>query len=200
MKDAIFRGKFSPGEKIVEARVCKKLGASRSQVREALKDLEAEDFIRRTPHASAVVKLLSQEDIAQIYDILGALEGLSMRIAVPTITDEDLKQIEKLMENMEKNQDNGSRFFHFNFKFHTFLTGLGRNTRLIAFANSLRAQSSRMSAEGFYNPHQIRSSLSQHRAIFNAIKEGKPRKVENMIRQHYQKSKDRFLKHINRTI
>jgi DNA-binding GntR family transcriptional regulator len=200
IKDAIIRCVYQPGEKIVEAQICKVLGVGRSRVREAFHQLEQEDFIQRIPNASPVVKKLSQKDISQIWDLLGVLEGLSMRIATPTLSDKDIKQIEGLVEKMEQYQNSKFRMYDFNMKFHQFLTELGGNTRLISFVSNLREQARRMSLESFYNPQPIESSLREHRSILDAVKERQPLEAERLIREHYLTSKNRLLSYINNTL
>ena len=200
IKDSIIRGRYSAGEKIVEVKVCKDLGLGRSIVREALRHLEQEGFIDRIPHASPTVKGLSQRDIVQIYDLLGVLEGLSMRIATPTITDKDMKEIETLINRMEQKQNSALKIYQSNMTFHKLLTELGGNTRLIAFSNSLREQARRMSLQSFYNPEQIASSIVEHREILDAVKERKPKHVETLIREHYLSAKNRLIRHINATL
>jgi DNA-binding GntR family transcriptional regulator len=200
VKDAIIRGKIAPGEKIVEARLCRDLNVGRSHVREALRHLEQEEFIEIFPYAGAVVKELSQKDVAQIYDIMGALEGLSMRIAAPNISDEEIEKIDSLADAMEENQDNKFKLFYANFEFHQHLTALGGNTRLIAFMNRIREQTHRMGLQSFYNPEQVQASMIEHREIVNAIKERDPVKVEALIRNHYLTSKNRLIRYINNTL
>ena len=200
VKDAVIRGKISPGEKIVEARLCRDLKAGRSHVREALRHLEQEEFIEIIPHAGAVVKELSQKDVAQIYDLMGVLEGLSMRISTPNISEEEIEKIEGLAESMEKNLDNKFKLFHANFEFHQYLTALGGNTRLIAFMNRIREQTHRMGLQSFYNTEQVQASMIEHREIVTAVKERDPVKVENIIRNHYLTSKNRLIRYLNNTL
>lgn len=200
IKDAVIRGKIAPGERIVEAQICRDLKVGRSHVREALRHLEQEEFIEIIPHAGAVVKELSQKDVAQIYDLMGVLEGLSMRIATPNISDEEIERIESLANAMEKNVDNKFKLFNANFEFHQRLTALGGNTRLIAFMNRIREQTHRMGLQSFYNTEQIQASIIEHREIVNAVKERDPVKVENLIRNHYLTSKNRLIRYINNTL
>jgi len=200
VKDAIIRGRLAPGQKIVEAQLCRDLGVGRGKAREALMLLEQEEFVRRIPNASAVVKEVSQKDIAQIYDLLGVLEGLSMRIAAPTLTETQIRKIESLVLNMERQQKDKFKIADYNFKFHEYITELGGNTRLVSFVNLIRAQAGRMGLHSFYNPQQVRSSLVEHRKILNAVQERNPEKAEKHIRQHYLSAKNRLIQYINNTL
>ena len=102
IKDDIIRNRLTPGQRIVELQLAKDLQISRNKVREALRILEQEGFVEIIPNTGAVVKELSQKDIVQIYDLMGVLEGLSMRIATPIISREQIAEIEELVEKVQE--------------------------------------------------------------------------------------------------
>jgi DNA-binding GntR family transcriptional regulator len=199
LKNSVARGVFGPQQRLTEAALCKKYKVGRSLVREVLRHLEQEEFVRINPHVGAVVTELSQKDIEQIYDLMGVLEGLAMRVTTPIISPKEISTIENLVNKMER-ANNPFKFFQYNFEFHTFLDHLSGNERLIKFMTNLRAQASRISLRSFYDPGQIKASLREHRKILEAIKEIKPLRVENLIRDHYLLSKNRLIKHLNRSL
>jgi len=194
VKDAITQGKYKDGQKLVENKLCEDFGVGRNIIREALKQLNHEGFIKIVPFQGAFVSELTTKDIAQIYDILGVLEGLSMRIATPTITDEEIENISLLIEKVEQNQNNKFTLYESNLKFHQYMTELGKNQRLISFTEILRQQARRMSLASFYLPEQIAASILEHRNILEAIKERKPSEVERLIVEHYIVSRDLLIK------
>jgi DNA-binding GntR family transcriptional regulator len=199
LKKAIARGTFNPGQRLVEAQLCKRYEAGRSVIREALRYLEQDGFVRIIPNSGAIVTELSQRDAEQIYDLMGALEGLSMRVATPIINQKEVGKIERLVKKMEATV-NPFKFFQYNFEFHNYMDHLSGNDRLIKLMKNLRAQAHRISLRSFYNPGQIRASLIEHRKILEAIKEMDPVKVENLIRDHYLQSKNRLIKYMNRSL
>lgn len=199
MKKAIARGTFNPGQRLIEAQLCNRYKAGRSVIREALRHLEQEGFVKIIPNSGAIVTELSQKDVEQIYDLMGALEGLAMRVATPIMNQKEVAKLEKIVKNMEAT-NNPFRFFQYNFEFHTYMDQLSGNDRLIKLMKNLRAQAHRISLRSFYNPGQIRASLIEHRKILEAIKEMDPVKVENLIRDHYLQSKNRLMKYMNRSL
>ena len=86
-----------------------------------------------------------------------------------------------------------------NKEFHSFLTSLSENDRLIKFAENLRNHVRCFYFRGFYRPH-IQLASNEHRKIFEAIKEMKPAKVEQLIRAHYLNSKNRLVKYMNKSL
>lgn len=200
IKDLIVKDKLQARQRITETQVCQELNVGRSKVREALRHLEQEGFVEIIPNSGAIVKELSQKDIVQIYDIMGVLEGLSMRIATHMISEEEIQKIEELVIKMEENRDNKFLLSQYNMEFHTLLTQLGGNERLIEFMKNIREHTQRMRLQTFYNEEQVKASLREHRLILKAIKERKPIKVENVIRKHFLDSKNRLVKSLNSTL
>jgi DNA-binding GntR family transcriptional regulator len=197
VKARIASGTLRPGQRVVEAKLCRELNAGRAGVREALKQLAHEEFIELIPYRGAVVKEISQKDIAQIYDIMGALEGLALRVATPHITETQIASAEKIIDQMESNKHRAAKTFQLNLQFHEFLTRLGGNDRLLAMVNQIKdhADANRMGLQGFYNSEQFTMSIAEHRAILAAVKERKPEKVEKLVRKHYMDARDRLIKY-----
>lgn len=200
IKDAIIKSKLLPGQRIIEATLCKELGEGRSRVREALRYLAQEDFIQIIKHKGAIVKELSQKEIVQNYDIMGVLEGLAARIAVQTITDDEINEIESIIKDLEDHKEDRLKIFEYNANFHTLLTNLSKNDRLISILDSIYSLTRRSTLQSFYNQEQIRATIKEHREIFDAIKNREPIKVEALIREHYLSAKNRLLKTLNRTL
>ena len=69
IKNAIIQGDFKPGEHIAQESLTKKLGVSRTPVRDAIKRLEAEGLLITRPHCGAVVFQLDRNCLHEIYDI-----------------------------------------------------------------------------------------------------------------------------------
>jgi DNA-binding GntR family transcriptional regulator len=199
LKNEIARGTFVPGQRIVESALCERYQAGRTTVREVLRRLEQDGFVRIAQNAGATVTDVSQGDIEHIYDLMGVLEGLSVRTAAPFIAEMQTDQIESTLTRMESTTD-PFEFFEHNFEFHSILMSLSENSRLIKFMGNLRAQAQRMSLRSFFNPGQIAASISEHRRILEAIRARNAIKAENLVRHHYLLSKNRLIKYLNRSL
>src|SRR5580692_12491353 len=76
LKQEIIKGRLAPGQRIVEGFWAKKFGVAQTSVREAINLLISEGFATKASGRSARVTSYSEADIAQIYELRGALEGL----------------------------------------------------------------------------------------------------------------------------
>lgn len=199
LKREIGSGAILPGERLVEAQLCKRFAAGRGKIRDALKRLEHEGYIKITPYAGASAAVFTQKDVEQIYDLMGVLEGLSMLVATPTLSDEDIGRIESIIDQMESTEDK-TEFFRLNDQFHNLLSSLGENATLINFMEMLRGRARVMGLKSLHNPAQVNASIKDHRKIFEAIKALKSTSVEKLIRSHYLKSKKRLIRYLNKTL
>jgi DNA-binding GntR family transcriptional regulator len=75
LRDAILRGDFPPGGRLVEADLCRRMAVSRPSLREALRRLEAERLITIRPNRGPVVTELSWSEAREIYQVRALLEG-----------------------------------------------------------------------------------------------------------------------------
>src|SRR5688500_13415152 len=84
LRDLIVQGSLAPGSRIVETEIATRLGVSRTPVHEALQRLQQEGFVMGAPGAQQsrlTVAPLTQDDVHELLDIVGALEGLGARRA-----------------------------------------------------------------------------------------------------------------------
>jgi DNA-binding GntR family transcriptional regulator len=93
IRSAILAGMFQPGERLVEADLCKMLGVSRPSVREALRSLEAERLISIVPNRGPQIPVVSWEEAEQIYQVRALLEGEAAALCATRVGPEDLKRM-----------------------------------------------------------------------------------------------------------
>lgn len=90
LRTMILEGQLAPGRRIAEPKLCLELEISRTPLREALKVLASEGLVTLMPNRGAVVTEVTVEDIAELFEIMGALEGLVGRLAAARASDADL--------------------------------------------------------------------------------------------------------------
>src|ERR1043166_9019014 len=75
LRKAILSGRYDAGERLKERQLMESLGVSRTLLREALRQIEAEGLVTLVPNRGPVVSVLSYEDAEEIYEIRGILEA-----------------------------------------------------------------------------------------------------------------------------
>ena len=98
LRTAIVAGRFKPGDRLIEREMCELLGVSRASLREALRQLEAEELVKIVPHRGPVVSEVTVEEAEQLYDVRAMLEGLAARRFAETASDEDIAVLRKALK------------------------------------------------------------------------------------------------------
>jgi DNA-binding GntR family transcriptional regulator len=102
LRDAIIRGKLKPGDRLLEQKLATTLGIGQPTLREALRQLETQGFVRKIPQRGTYVTRLSAEDFRKILEVRMALESLAISSAASKLGAEDEKVLASLVEKMGK--------------------------------------------------------------------------------------------------
>lgn len=101
LREAIFSRRFAPGERLVERTLCEQLGVSRTVVREALRQLEAEGLVATQGQRGPAVARLTLDETAQIYEVRRALESLAARACARAGRPTTAKRLEAAFANLK---------------------------------------------------------------------------------------------------
>ena len=117
LRHAIYNGNLTPGERLLEGKLAEELGCSRVPLREALKDLEAEGLIVRTPYRGSMVAEVSLRFAQEIALVRATIEPLSFELAFDEIASRAtlLRQraaTAEMAENLAAGEDNQAINIH----------------------------------------------------------------------------------------
>ena len=105
MQHAIVEGDIPSGSKISEPELAKQYEISRSTLREALNRLEKCHLIERKANVGSRVVECSIDGLLEIYDVREALEGMACRQAALNMSDEEIVDMQKMLEQHASSQD-----------------------------------------------------------------------------------------------
>jgi DNA-binding GntR family transcriptional regulator len=94
LRGAIMTGDLRPGQKLIEADLCRDLDISRASLREALRALEAERLIELVPNRGPSVAKLGLEEIEDIHDLWALLTSEAVARFTELATAKDIAEIE----------------------------------------------------------------------------------------------------------
>jgi DNA-binding GntR family transcriptional regulator len=101
LRDAIESGVLEPGARLVEKELCEQLDVSRTSLREALRELQAEGMLEQTSTRSLTVSNLSPADAANAYQIRAVLEALVVGQFIALASDGEFKLLAKDGETLK---------------------------------------------------------------------------------------------------
>lgn len=113
LRELILRGVFTPGDRLGQEMLAKRLEASRMPVRAALQQLEREELVTIVPHSGAWVARMDAEQIDAIYRLREVIEPLVVRTSLPNLTPEQISRIHELGDRVDEVTEDLDRFDEF---------------------------------------------------------------------------------------
>src|SRR5450432_1169608 len=110
LREAIVTNILKPGTRLRADDLAKKLGVSKTPVREALRKLQAEDLITLQPGNALTVTSISEEQPREIYYTREALEGMAARLAAENAGQIELAKLRAIQEEMPRAAGNLRQF------------------------------------------------------------------------------------------
>lgn len=100
LRRRILAGHYPQGIKLQQEQIAAELGVSRSPVREALGQLEAEGLVVLTPQKGAQVSPISRDEIAELFELRLLVEPHLIALAIPQMTEADLNKATAIISEM----------------------------------------------------------------------------------------------------
>jgi DNA-binding GntR family transcriptional regulator len=100
LREAVLAGQLKPGERLVEQKLATRLGIGQPTLREALKELEFQGFVRKSPKKGTYVTELTSEDFGKIQEVRMALEVVAIEKAARNITNVAVRELESMVTTM----------------------------------------------------------------------------------------------------
>ena len=197
LKAEIIEGSLKPGTKLLENNIAKQLGISRTPIREALRELAAEGFVKMNPNQGVVVSNASVEDVQEVLQIRGVLEGLAARLATKMINEEEIKELEKYQKQMEyyTNKDDVLAFSEMDTEFHELILNICGNNRLIQIRKNLSDQAHRYQIRSLSVPGRLKYSLKEHQEVVEALKRKDAEQADRLSQKHIENVLANILAH-----
>ncbi len=189
LKQLILDNEIMPGAQMLELEAAARLGMSRTPVREAMVRLEQEGMVElRARHGMRVLPM-SAEALAEIYDILTALEGMAAELAARRgATVAELAELQQAVDEMEEAlaADDLRRWSDADARFHRLFVALAGNSRLAAMVEQVSDQAHRARLTTLRLRPRPTGSNRDHAALVLAIRERNPELARKIHEHHRQ--------------
>ncbi|QIB70129.1 GntR family transcriptional regulator [Aminipila butyrica] len=191
----ILEGNLLPDEKINENKICQELDISRTPVREALIQLASENVLENVPRKGFVLRKLDSREAAEIYEVVGVLDGYAATLACGKLSEKTLKDMEFYIESMDLAIHSGNYEMYYKQQeiFHQlYLVECGNDTlidSLIKLKNKFMTKN--------YNLNHImdlenvlQETNDEHKVMLDLFRSNKNSELEHYIRSvHWDPTK-----------
>jgi DNA-binding GntR family transcriptional regulator len=199
IKNAILRGEYKAGDRLVERNLADKLQISRTPIREALFRLESQRFVTTVPRKGVIVNEISRDEILEVFLILASLETLAVRLAAQKIGENMAAEFDELIEEIKAIQAKGSdavlseEFAEINLRYNDLIGKAAKNNRLHEMLTELRDYVRAFSNVSAAVPGRALEALKEHLDILISIRDSEADLAENYAKIHLQKSKKAYM-------
>ena len=171
LRNAIIEGRFKPGERLKEGELCAWTGVSRTAVREALRQLEAEGIVANIPNRGPAVATVSPDEAKQNYEVRGLLEGLIARTLAERATAADIKQLQKFKRDLDRASKAGSvrGVLEVKNRIDEYLADASANLVAKNLLEVIRARLSYLRPVVLSQPQRLEENIVEIYAILDAI-------------------------------
>jgi len=197
LREQLLSGEIPPFQHLIETKIAKEIGTSRTPVREALHSLEREGLIESIPRVGYVVKPINEAEVEEICEIRAAIEGVAARWAMEKAPQ---KLIEELRKNISVSEENAvhadpKTFIDLDAQFHEIIARQSGSKRLQEWAQTLRRHMLRYRTQSIYLIDNVLRAIQGHKGILEAIEKGDLEEVNRAIKSHLEQSKKDILRY-----
>jgi DNA-binding GntR family transcriptional regulator len=170
LRDAIYNGRFRPGERIAQAVIAQELAVSQTTVRDAFATLEREGLVRRSANQGAIVTELSRIDVEEIVSLRTTLEAMAIRRVIQNATAKQLEQLEENIREMTHSWGPG-QVAELDLRFHELLVRFANHERLLSCWHTLFSQLKLLLVHhNLREPRSLQKTIENHRQLMALIK------------------------------
>ena len=187
LRDEILQGGVGPGLPLRQDEIAARHGVSKIPVREALLQLVAEGLVTAHPNRGFTVSQLSPQEAEEILEVRAVLECQAMRVAMPNITDSDLAQARRILDQAEQT-DALDRWSDLNWEFHATLYGPARRKRLLDLIRQVSYPTDRYIRVLIANANYRGRAEREHRAVLSACEMRNADAAAALLDQHIRQT------------
>lgn len=203
LRRAIVSGQLAPGQRLTERALIEMLGVSRTVIREALRQVEAEGLIEIIPNKGPVVRELGLEEAQDLYRIRAVLEGLAARLFAENASEQMVNDLQAAFDAVVAayRARNGEQALDAKTRFYDQLYQGGSSEILSLMLATVRARVWRWRALGLTHPKRttprLRESLNNLNQLMTAIRNRDGAAAEAIAREEVSKAAEEVMRLIS---
>lgn len=184
----IISGELEPGSSLNQLALTEELAVSRTPLREALQRLVGERFIDKEPDRGFFVPPLDPREGRELYESVGMLEASSFR-RQPPLSRDDLRALRSLTERRREAVGSPRDSLELDREWHDRLLSGVENRLILGRLETLKKRLLRYELTFQHDDDRVRVAIEQHRAMEDAVAEGRSDEIPAILRRHWEQGK-----------
>jgi DNA-binding GntR family transcriptional regulator len=186
LADEITAGLIAPGTQLDEQQLGTRFGASRTPVREALRQLSASGLIEMRPRRGAVVAAMTAERIFEMFELSAEIEALCVRLAAWRMTPLERNRLRRIHEESADAVVRGDidEYDRLNWRFHDTIYEGTHNAFIVEQAKALRERMAAFRRAQLREGGRPALSRNEHGELLEAIMRGDGEEAAKQMRAH----------------
>ncbi|AUC55172.1 GntR family transcriptional regulator [Sagittula sp. P11] len=178
-------GRLNPGDRLRETELAERLGMSRTPVREAIRQLEADGIVTHVPRQGATIRTLDYAEVMELYEMRAVLEGTAARLAARAASDIEIEELIDMNQQMAQ-LGNAPEAFVLNRQFHAALLDAAKNRFLARSIHTLQKALMILGPTTLTEPDRAAKAVEEHFGVLDAIKAREGALAEAAMRAHIE--------------
>lgn len=178
-------GSLPPGTRLRETELAERLGISRTPVREAIRQLEADGLVIHLPRQGATVRSLDYAEVIELYEMRAVLEGTAARLAARAASEVELSELAALNAELAS-APAGAPAQELNRQFHRTLLDAARNRFLVKSVSALQKTLLILGPSTLTDPARAVDAVAEHAAVLQALQARDGSAAETAMRAHVE--------------
>lgn len=183
--DDIRSGALLPGARLRETELAERLGISRTPVREAIRQLEADGLVAHLPRQGASIRSLDHGEVVELYEMRAVLEGTAARLAARAASEVELAELAALNAELAE-APAGPQARELNRQFHRTLIDAARNRFLLKSMSALQKTLLILGPSTLTDPARAQAAVREHGAVLAALQARDGAEAETAMRAHVE--------------
>ncbi|MFS4580719.1 GntR family transcriptional regulator [Phaeobacter sp. C3_T13_0] len=178
-------GRLNPGDRLRETDLAERLGMSRTPVREAIRQLEADGIVTHVPRQGASIRTLGYAEVMELYEMRAVLEGTAARLAARAASYIEIEELYEMNQQMAT-LGNVPEAFILNRQFHAGLLDAAKNRFLARSIHALQKALMILGPTTLTQPDRGGKAVEEHFGVLDAIKARDGLLAEAAMRAHIE--------------
>jgi DNA-binding GntR family transcriptional regulator len=186
LTDEIASGSLPAGSALDEQQLADRFNASRTPVREALRQLSVSGLVEMRPRRGVIVTRMTPERIMEMFEAMAEIEALCVRFATYRMTALERSHLMELHRSSQVMVEAGDidSYDAFNREFHVGIYRATHNQFLVEQASAVRLRLSAFRRTQLHQDDRLERSRDEHDAVMRAIAQGDGEKAARRMRAH----------------